>query len=181
MLFAKMPSGTEAFRGRSSTCPSTLVESGDKLMLIYDNAPVYFDDLDEYAIFVEHLRSKGIDCPVSVLEGGADLDNVLRSKVLDASRAGKVYNKGLYPGFDPYGMSVGRKTKLDDIHESTAESSVSDNPMDPNWGGVEYTQRQVKSGKYAEREVTKQAYSTPKVQFFPDIKRDPQSDRGNRQ
>ena len=107
MLFAKMPSSTEAFRGRSSTCPSTLVESGDKLMLIYDNAPVYFDDLDEYAIFVEHLRSKGIDCPVSVLEGGADLDNVLRSKVLDASRDGKVYNKGLYPGFDPYGMSVG--------------------------------------------------------------------------
>ncbi len=181
MLFAKIPSGAEAFRSGSSKCPSSLVKSGDKLMLIYDNAPIYFDDLDEYAEFVKHLRSKGIDCPVAVLEGGADLDNVLRGKVLDASRDGKVYNKGLYPGFDPYGMSVGRKTELDEIHESTAESRVSDNPMDTNWGGVEYTQNKVKSGKYEGREVTKQAYPNPKVQFFPDIKRDPQSDHSNRQ
>jgi len=181
MLFAKIPSTAEAFRSGFSTCPSTLVRSGDKLMLIYDNAPVYFDDLDEYAEFVKQLRAKGIDCPVAFLEGGDNGANVLRGKVLDASREGKVYNKGLYPGFDPYGMSVGRKTELDEIHESTAQSRVSDNPMDPNWGGVEYTQSQVKSGKYAEREVTKQAYSTPKVQFFPDIKHDPQSDRSNRQ
>lgn len=180
MLFARIPSSDEAFRG-GSKCPSTLVESGDKLMLIYDNAPVYFDNLDEYAEFVKSLRAKGIDCPVAFLEGGTDTGAVLTGKVLDASRESKVYNKGLYPGFDPYGMNVGRKTKLDEIHESTARSRKSDNPMDPNWGGVEYTQNQVNSGKYAAREVTKQTYFTPKVQFFPDIKNNQQLDKSTRQ
>ena len=150
-------------------------------MLIYDNAPIYFDDLDEYAQFVKSLRAKGIDCPVAVLEDNDDDEDDVRGKVLDASRKSKVYNKGLYPGFDPYGMNVGRKTELDDIHESTAESSISDNPMDPNWGGVEYTQDQVKSGKYEGRQVTRQTYFTPKVQFFPDIKQNPQLDKSNRQ
>jgi hypothetical protein len=178
MLFAKIPSSAEAFRGGSTKCPSTLVESGDKLMLIYDDAPVYFNNLDEYAQFVASLRAKGIDCPVAVLERS---NKGTVGVTGDASRENGVYNKGLFPGFDPYGMSVGRRTKLDEIHDSTAKSGISDNPMDPNWGGVEYTQSQVKSGKYEEREVSKQAQSNPKVQFFPDIKRDPQSDHSNRQ
>ena len=181
MLFAKIPSSAEAFRGGSTKCPSSLVESGDKLMLIYDDAPVYFDNLDEYAQFVASLRAKGIDCPVAVLKRNVKGNVSATGRVMDASRENGVYNKGLFPGFDPYGMSVGRKTKLDEIHESTAKARISDNPMDPNWGGVEYTQSQVKSGKYEGREVTKQAHSNPKVQFFPDIKRDPQSGHSNRQ
>jgi hypothetical protein len=169
----------EGFRA-GSKCPSPLIRSGDKLMLIYDNAPIYFDDLDEYAMFVNKLRSEGIDCPVSVLENGT-IENNKNEDVLDATRDGKVYNKDLFPGFDPYGQHVGRYTSLDAIHDSTGNSGVSDNPMDPNWGGVEHTQDMVASGKYIGREVSKQSQFTPKVQFFPDIKRDPNLFKGNRQ
>ena len=169
----------EGFRA-GSKCPSSLVRSGDKLMLIYDNAPIYFDDLDEYALFVRKLRSEGINCPVSVLESGS-IEDKRKEDVLDATRDGKVYNKDLYPGFDPSGLHIGRYTSLDAIHDSTSNYGVSDNPMDPNWGGVEHTQDIVNSGKYIGNEVTKQAQFTPKVQFFPDIKHDPKSDRSRRQ
>lgn len=171
----------EGFRA-GSKCPSTLVRSGDKLMLIYDNAPIYFDDLDDYSEFVKKLRSEGIDCPVSMLEDGVKVSNqIKKEKVLDATRDSKVYNTDLYPGFDPYGQHIGRFTPLDAIHESTGKSNLSDNPMDPNWGGVEHTQDMVASGKYVDREITKQANFTPKIQFFPDLYQDPKLFKGSRQ
>jgi hypothetical protein len=37
--------------------------------------------------------------------------------------------------------------------------------MDPNWGGVEYTQAQIDSGKYAENEVTKPVYPSAKAEL----------------
>lgn len=177
MLFAKIPYA-ETFRS-GSRCPSALIRSGDKLMLIYDNAPIYFNNLEEYIAFVNELRSQGIDCPVAMLqEENGQLD--INAELLDASRDNGKYNKGSYPGFDPYGLHIGRYTDLDKTHDSTANPNLSDNPMDPNWGGVEHTQDMVDSGKYEEREVTKKAYFTPKVQFFPDIKFDNKL-QGNRQ
>lgn len=163
MLFAKIPSA-ETFRS-GSKCPSALIRSGDKLMLIYDNAPIYFNNLEEYIEFVNELRSQGIDCPVSMLQ--EETGKQPPAEVLDVGD-----DKGTYPGFDPYGLHIGRYTEIDKIHDSTANSKLSDNPMDPNWGGVEHTQNMVDSGKYEEREVTKQSYFSPKVQFFPDIKMD---------
>ena len=168
MLFTRIPS-PEPFRS-GSKCPSSLVRSGDKLMLIYDNAPIYFDSLDEYSVFVNELRSKGIDCPVSMLEGGGDEGGL--APVLNASHDS---NPGSYPGFDPQGLDIGRYTKIDAVHDSTAKSNLSDNPMDANWGGVEHTQNMVDSGKYEENQVAKQTYFTPKVQFFPDLGPEPRS------
>jgi hypothetical protein len=55
---------------------------------------------------------------------------------------------------------VGQYSVLDKIHDSTgAEASLSDNPMDPNWGGVVYTQQQVDKGKYADNEVMVPTYT----------------------
>jgi hypothetical protein len=171
----------EGFRA-GSKCPSSLVRSGDKLMLIYDNAPIYFDDLDDYVEFVNKLRSEGIDCPVSMIEDAVEVSNqIKKEEVLDATRDSKLYNKDLYPGFDPQGQHIGRFTPLDAIHESTGKPKLSDNPMDTNWGGVEHTQDMVASGKYVDREITKQASFTPKVQFFPDLKQDPKLFKGSRQ
>ncbi len=179
MLFAKNPSA-EAFRS-GSKCPSSLIRSGDKLMLIYDNAPIYFNNLEEYIEFVNELRSNGINCPVSMLEEENEQSRPnINAEVLDASRDNGQYNKGSFPGFDPYGLHIGRYTDIDKTHDSTAKPDLSDNPMDPNWGGVEHTQDMVNSGKYEDREVTKKAYFTPKVQFFPDIKMDNKL-QGNRQ
>jgi len=74
-----------------------------------------------------------------------DVSNV--APIIDSSRDNGPYNQGQYPGFDPYGQDQGLYTELDRIHDSTKkEGQFSDNPMDPNWGGVLYTRQQVMSG-----------------------------------
>jgi hypothetical protein len=79
-------------------------------------------------------------------------------------------NKGGYPPFDPLGLKIGKYTDLDKIHESTAAPPLSDNPMDPNWGGTMYTKDAVDSGKYIENNVYPVSYSMPGgVQFYPGL------------
>uniref|UniRef100_A0A6C0HH72 Uncharacterized protein n=1 Tax=viral metagenome TaxID=1070528 RepID=A0A6C0HH72_9ZZZZ len=77
--------------------------------------------------------------------------------IIDANTDHPPYNAGQYAGFDPLGLSVGVFTKLDAIHQSTItqDGSYSDNPMDPNWGGVLYTQQKIQSGKYDDNNVYK--------------------------
>lgn len=76
--------------------------------------------------------------------------------VIDANTDHPPYNAGQYAGFDPLGLSIGVFTTLDQVHASTENhGGLSDNPMDPNWGGVLYTQKQIQSGKYDERMVYK--------------------------
>jgi len=73
----------------------------------------------------------------------------------DASRDNKPYNQGFY-AFDPTNQYVGRYTVLDQIHDSTKTQNpngLSDNPMDTNWGGAVFTNKQVMSGKYKGNEV----------------------------
>lgn len=88
-------------------------------------------------------------------------------KYLDASRTNAPYNQGNYSGFDPYGLFVGRITEIDQQAQKEEKEQLSDNPMDPNWGGVLYTQKAVDSGKYKDNEITKPKYYTPKSQFIP--------------
>lgn len=73
----------------------------------------------------------------------------------DSNRDGKVYNQ-VYHGFDPSSQYVGRYTILDKIHDSTKfqnKDGKSDNPMDPNWGGVVFTEEKIKSGDFQENNV----------------------------
>jgi cytoskeletal protein RodZ len=74
-------------------------------------------------------------------------------EVQDASRDSKIYNTNMYAGFDPTSQYVGVYTNLDQIHQSTSFSELSENPMDANWGGVLYTKEAVDSGKYDENLV----------------------------
>lgn len=83
-------------------------------------------------------------------------------KIDDASRSGNIFNADMYPGFDSHGTYIGVYTTLDQIHDSTQGSKLSDNPMDTNWGGVQYSQQAVDSGKYNDRIVGKQTM-VPKV------------------
>ena len=39
--------------------------------------------------------------------------------------------------------------------------------MDPNWGGVEYTQQMIDTGKYEENNITKPMLFQPKTAFMP--------------
>ena len=68
----------------------------------------------------------------------------------DANRDNKPYNQGYY-GFDPTSQYVGKYTVLDQIHNSTMTQNangLSNNPMDPNWGGGVFTEEKVESGLY---------------------------------
>lgn len=91
------------------------------------------------------------------------------SEVKDASRENG-YNKNMYAGFDPHNLDIGNYTKIDQIHDSTktAAGVTSENPMDPNWGGIGVTQSAVESGKYDDNLVVPQTYTTPKGgEFMP--------------
>jgi hypothetical protein len=98
-----------------------------------------------------------------------DVSNV--DPIIDSSRDDGPYNQGQYPGFDPRGQDVGKYTELDRIHDSTKkEGPLSDNPMDPNWGGVLYTRQQVMSGKYNDNQVLKPIYGgAPNVMSIPSL------------
>ena len=151
--------------------------------------PRVFNNLDEYIQYLDEQKAQGNSCPVLFLQQetntqGQDVyrarpspfnqqpqlpltsslmskPNLKPVKALDASREGK-YNTGMYPGFDPYGQYVGKRTDVDVIHDSTQKNEPSDNPMDINWGGVLYTQGKVDAGEYKENEVTPTNYFTPK-------------------
>lgn len=156
-----------------------------------------FFNLDEYINYLEIQRKKGIHCPVLYLQKEVNTqgEDVYRMRpgpfdqqgglpihfqrqtdpsnpveVLDATRDNPPFNKGNYSGFDPMGLHIGTFTELDKIHYSTERGAkTSDNPMDPNWGGVLYTEQSVMSGKYDDREVTKTNYVTPKGTIMPDL------------
>lgn len=88
-------------------------------------------------------------------------------EIADATRDNPPYNQGNYSGFDPYGQYVGVFTTIDAVHESTEKQALSDNPMDTNWGGVEYTEKVVDSGKYEENNIYKPKLYQPKMAFIP--------------
>jgi len=59
----------------------------------------------------------------------------------------------MYASMDPDDQLVGKETPLDKLFYVQTDASVSDNPMDSNWGGVDYTQQVIESGKYEDNEV----------------------------
>lgn len=172
-----------------SSCPNLLIQKGNSILLYNTNQkleqnknPLPFFNLDEYINYLEIQNKKGFNCPVLFLQQetttqGNDVYRV-RPSPLDLNAGGHTVpvsqsitnDISLYPGFDPYGQNQGKRTILDDIHDSTKLDKNSDNPMDYNWGGVQHTQNMVDSGKYAENEITRPSFFNPKVTFNPKIK-----------
>ena len=169
-----------------------------RIPVVKDMNPIMFSNLDEYIDFMQVERKKGNNCPVLFLQHETDIQgkDVYRVRpnpfdlqpglstqsatqmatnhppapVIDSNIDHPPYNAGQYSGFDPLGLSVGVFTELDKIHESTRtqDGTLSDNPMDPNWGGVLYTQKKIQSGKYDENAVYKPNLITPRnTQFNP--------------
>lgn len=73
----------------------------------------------------------------------------------DATRNDPMYNWNSYPGYDPQGQNIGQTTPLDAMNDSGGNGTLtpSPNPMDPNWGGAEFSQKLVDSGYYKGNEV----------------------------
>ena len=168
---------------QDTNCPNVLIRQGSKLSLynsyqpVNEKNPIVFNNLDEYVAYTRTQRDEGLRCPVLYLqqENNAQGQDVYRVrpgpfsvegglppkmpnpvKVKDASLQNPPYNKGQYSGFDPYNSQyVGVYTNLDQIHDSTEQAPISDNPMDTNWGGVIHSQQMIDSGKYDENTVGK--------------------------
>jgi len=89
--------------------------------------------------------------------------------VIDANRENPPYNANNYAGFDPIGLHVGTYSELDKIHDSTKQTLQSDNPMDPNWGGVRFTQLAIESQKYDDNNVRKPVLFQPRGFYDPTV------------
>jgi len=98
------------------------------------------------------------------LPGKTSQDYFEKNKMLDATldstpNSNMKFNTGMYSGFDQYNQNVGVNTPLDFLYnEKTTQSR---NPMDPNWGGKEYTKNALQEGDYKGREVYR--YNTPQI------------------
>jgi hypothetical protein len=73
--------------------------------------------------------------------------------LVDATRNDPPYNKGSYPAHDQTSYYVGTTTPLDMMDVKQEQAPVSPNPMDPNWGGADYTQSLVDKGYYVDNEI----------------------------
>lgn len=71
-----------------------------------------------------------------------------KRKLLDANRDDPPYNNNQYPGFDPDNLYIGVDVPLDKIYHEGEQNKISDNAMDTNWGGVNYSKNVVESGYY---------------------------------
>ena len=173
---------------------AVLVLYNTKQPVVEGQNPIPFNSLDDYINYLEIQRKSGITCPVLYLqqESNAQGEDVYRMRpspfdlqgglpstnaninqpvvqVSDANRLNAPYNTNNYPGFDPQGQYIGIYTNLDQRHDSTEQGTISDNPMDSNWGGIQHTKHAVDSGKYEDRQVTKPMLYKPKTAFYPGV------------
>ena len=149
-----------------------------KLAKIPGVNPIEFDNLEDYVEFLDWQRNQGIRCPVLYLQktydaqgnsvyktrpGVTDLQGGLPptiptkpnpSLLVDATRNDDPYNNNSYPAYDPTSYYVGTTTPLDNINQQQENMLYSPDPMDDNWGGVEFTQSLVDKGVYANNEVS---------------------------
>jgi len=141
--------------------------------------PIRFKSLDDYSEFMEWLHGRGIRCPVLFLQfsydaqgnpvykmrpSPVDLQGGLSPNVpyspapaalvqmMDASRDNPPFNNQMYDGFDPLNFNMGDYTSQDAAFRAKELSmKYSDNPMDSNWGGKQYSESVVASGAYIDR------------------------------
>ena len=156
----------EGFKPR---CPNVLIDQGNELWLKNTNLadipgvnPVIFHNLDEYTQFVEWQKSQGIDCPLLYMQKGYNAQNetVYHVKppplhLTDASRNDPPYNQNSYPAHDQTDYYIGTTTPLDAMDIQAEKAPISPDPMNPNWGGSEYTEKLINQEYYKDNYVIK--------------------------
>ena len=141
--------------------------------------PIRFNNLEDYTEFMEWLQGRGIRCPVLFLQFSYDTQGKAVYKIrpspmdlqgglspnvpyspapaslvqmMDASRDNPPFNNKMYDGYDPMNFNIGDYTTHDaDFTAKERTMLYSDNPMDSNWGGINYSRSVVGSGAYADR------------------------------
>jgi|UniRef100_A0A6C0H4K1 hypothetical protein len=148
--------------------------------------PITFDNLEDYTKYIEWQNNKNISCPILYLQYSSDAQNneliqvkpsifendgglpvkikdLLKqdtdvdNKILDASKDNnKIFNTNMFNGFDSQNQDIGLDTPLDKIFHQPGKKSV--NPMDPHWGGKNYTLDAVNRGDFEERYVYRKSH-----------------------
>ena len=167
----------------SPRCANILMQKGNEFFLYNSKLaevpgvnPLRFNNLEEYVEFTKWQRSQGIICPIlyvqesydaqgnkvfkarpspTNLQGGLpdmQMNPTGETKLFDAGRDDPPYNTNSLPGFDPQNQYIGLETPLDKMFNE-AKGGISPNPMDPNWGGANYTQSLIDKGYYKGNEV----------------------------
>lgn len=158
-------------------CPNILIQKGPKYYLYNSKLapvpgvnPILFNDLEEYSEFLDWQRSVGIRCPVLYVQEQYDVhgNRVYRARPsVSEPEGGLPPMNSTQPNMplrfqpssevkeDTYSKSslpsssvLGAMTPADTIKNSQEYMLFSDNAMDPNWGGPEYTRALVDSGYY---------------------------------
>ena len=73
--------------------------------------------------------------------------------LVDATKNDPPYNQGSYPAHDQTSYYIGTTTPLDKMDMAAEKAKISPDPMNPNWGGSEYTQSLIDKGYYKGNEV----------------------------
>jgi hypothetical protein len=73
--------------------------------------------------------------------------------LVDATRNDPPYNQNSYPAHDQTDYYIGTTTPLDCMDIIAEKAQISPDPMNPNWGGADYTQKLVDQGYYKDNEV----------------------------
>jgi hypothetical protein len=146
--------------------------------------PVEFENLEDYTEFLEWQRSQGIRCPVLYLQETYDAQGnaVFKARPSVSELQGGIPSNTSPSNTSPSNtspstmgipntlayadtkilMDITKDTQYhkaslspsDQISKEQGEQPISPDPMDPNWGGAEYTQSLVDKGFYAENEVS---------------------------
>jgi hypothetical protein len=141
--------------------------------------PIRFKSLEDYSEFMDWLKGRGIRCPILFLQYSYDAQGQAVFKMrpsptdlqgglspnapyspapaalvqmMDASRDNPPFNNQMYDGFDPLNFNMGDYTSQDAAFRAKELSmTYSDNPMDSNWGGKQFSESAVASGAYIDR------------------------------
>jgi hypothetical protein len=134
----------EGFSSGGARCPNLLVQKGCKFYLTNTKLarvpgvnPVEFQNLEEYTEFLAWQRGAGIRCPVLYLQESYD------------AQGNRVYNERPNPAEPQGGLQP--VTAINSV--PLPSDQLSDDAMDTNWGGPEYTAALVKAGYYKGNEV----------------------------
>jgi len=119
--------------------------------------------------FIDQPNNSNINSLLSTIKSSYQSNNQPK-KISSSPGLLPQFDADMYAGFDALNQGVGAYTELDKIHDQTQNQPISDNPMDPNWGGREYTRKLVDSGKYDDYNISRPMLFNPKnVMFNPEL------------
>lgn len=156
-----------------SSCPNILIKKDGKIYLqntkktsVPGVNPIVFDNLEDYSEFVQWQHANGIHCPVLQLEKVYDAQGNENYKIqTDIMNPMSLPPTKIYPTTSQESTPLESTDDVQASNETTTEAPVQDsasvnnslypspNPMDPNWGGPEYTQSLIEKGYYKGNEV----------------------------